>query len=226
MTKITKKNLIKSYSPKLKELGYSVLEDSFTIANGLFYKKIKPDLILCLGFTISSYSNRYTADFYLSKGYEFGYMLKDFPRNAYLRISYFLTLEERREIFNGTEWTGERMTDAWWDDLNESSVNSFINVLNCTESRFLKQDNLFKSINLSEKFKEFMFYIEETRKNLHTILNEKQMSYKYLPTKNTENVPIEWFQSAEMVLKEHNPKLIRETYVKLLGINAWRYYNL
>ena len=224
MIKITKKNIIKSFSEKLEILGYTFLEDDCKIANGLFYKKINPDLILTLGFTISSYSNRFTADFYLSRTFAFGYMLRDFPKNAYQRISYFLHDNERAEILKNTNWAEIGVKDAWWDNLESESINNFLEILNISENRFLNQENLVENIYSSKELNEFINLLRETTDSLSLIDSDKH--YKFLPIKNTENVPLEWFKSAEVVLTKYLPKLVRETYVKLVGINAWRLYNL
>jgi hypothetical protein len=142
MTKINKKNIISNYKDILEQRGFTFLDDNFTIANGLFYKKISSDLILLLGFTISNYSNGYTADFYLSKVFEFGYMLKGFPRNAYERISFFLTDDERKVLLRDSEWILDGIKDAWWNSLDNDSINSFMGVLEISEKRFYEQEGL------------------------------------------------------------------------------------
>ncbi|WP_315817063.1 hypothetical protein [Paraflavitalea speifideaquila] len=151
--KLAKAKLLKNLRNELFKMGYDEIKDSITAAEGLFIKRLPSNFYLSLGFTISNfYDSLFTADFYLSKTTLWGATWGDIPREAYKRVGAFLTKEERA-LYLDTIYNKEGVIDAWWSGDKDEDFDKFIQVVNITEERFLKQDGLFDKVENSSEVK-------------------------------------------------------------------------
>ena len=81
--KLTKAKLEKILTPSLESMGYTKFKDTISGFQGLYVKKISPDLFLTLGMTISRYFNdSFTGNFYLSKSTRIGSIWEIFLRKV------------------------------------------------------------------------------------------------------------------------------------------------
>ena len=202
--KLTKAKLIRVVKPGLEKLGYSLLKDSISGAQGLFGKKLSNGMYLTLGMTIHRfYDDAFTGNFYLSKTTDWAACWGDIPKNCYKRPGYFLSQEE-------LAFMKEKAPDIWWSGFNEDSVSSFIEVVEKTEPRFLSQEGLMEKIEHSSDVN--MLY-ETSRRMKDIVLNGEIMneSFQFLPKRNIDDIPMEWFKAAETVLLERG---------ELLNLNA------
>ncbi|ALR29408.1 MULTISPECIES: hypothetical protein [Chryseobacterium] len=89
-----------------------MFKNTVTKTDGLFIKKIKPDLYLTLGLNISRCNkNTFTGSFYLSKITNFASVWGDIPDNSSVRISSILNENEKRRFLGGEY----EPNDRWWN---------------------------------------------------------------------------------------------------------------
>lgn len=215
--KLTKVKLIQAIKPGLEKLGYLYLKDSISGAQGLFGKKITNEMYLTLGLTIHRfYDDAFTGSFYLSKTTEWAACYGDIPKECYKRPGYFLSKEELDSM-------NQKAPDIWWSGLNEESVASFINLIQKTESLFLSQDGLIEKIENSTDVD--ILYKRSLWVKRFVANKIPDIQYNFLPQKNIDNIPIDWFKAAEIVLAECEAPLKKQA-VKNLAADAYRQYLL
>lgn len=215
--KLTKVKLIQAVKPRLEKLGYLYLKDSISGAQGLFGKKISNEMYLTLGLTIHRfYDDAFTGSFYLSKTTEWAACYGDIPKECYKRPGYFLSKEE-------LDFMNQKAPDIWWSGLNEDSVASFVNLIQKTESRFLSQEGLIKRIEKSTNVD--ILYKRSLWVKRLVANRTPDIQYNFLPQKNIDNIPMDWFKAAEIVLAECEVLLKNQT-VKGLAADAYRQYLL
>lgn len=216
--KLTKKKLIQAVRPGLEQLGYLYLKDSVSGAQGLFGKKLPNGMYLTLGGTIHRfYDDAFTGDFYLSKTTENAACWGDIPKDCYERPGYFLSKEELASM-------NEKSPDIWWSGLNEESVSSFIEVVKKTEPRFLAQEGLIERIEQSSDVN--MLYTRSFKVKELILKGEKlEGSFEYLPLRNVDDIPMDWFKAAEIVIRQRG-ELLHPRIVKGLAADAYRQHIL
>ena len=63
----------------------------------------------------------------------------DIPHDSYKRISYVLTDEERVHY---SKEESPNVKDLWWDGMDETDVNSFLEIVELTYKRFSSDSDL------------------------------------------------------------------------------------
>jgi hypothetical protein len=221
--KLTKNKLIKLTKDQIESLNYREVKDTITGAQGLYIKLINKDLYLTLGLTISRYyESKFTGAFYLSKLTSWSMFGGDIPMSSYQRIGRFLTIEERSKLLE-IEYSKDGVIDAWWDVSSEQSIISFIEAIRITERRFLSQPHLMEDILGSNDVARFENRARLVTKKVNSIddVTYKDVMYKFIPTKPVDDIPIEWFKAAELVLIEEHA-VVNTNVVKNLGADAYR----
>ncbi|WP_184551106.1 hypothetical protein [Mucilaginibacter sp. FT3.2] len=218
--KLTKQKLIALSKKDLSSLGYQYVTDSITAAQGLYIKKVDDSLFLSLGLTISRhFDNIFTASYYLSKTTTWAAVWGDMPNESYVRIGHFLTQEEREKLLD-EQHSKIGIRDAWWDANDTNSLKYFFEAVSITESRFLSQPNLFDSVKNSVEIRN----MDELAKGVISMVNSNSYEdalYKFIPLKPVDNIPIEWFKAAELMIKDRRA-ILNENTVKRVAADAYR----
>ncbi|MBK9246545.1 MAG: hypothetical protein IPM69_00150 [Ignavibacteria bacterium] len=217
--KLTKAKLIKLVKSDLEKLGFIEFKDSTGSWQGLFCKKIRNELYLTLGLTIHRYYEcAFTADYYLSKTTLIGAVWGDIPKGIYERPSFILTDKEREVI-----QLQNMSKDIWFDSSDEKSVSDFLRMIKITEQRFINQPELIKEIEQSEDVK----ILSENTKTVKNLANNGNVIgvFKFLPSKEVDGIPMNWFKASEKVLHDTSGVLSLYT-VKSLAADAYRQYLL
>jgi len=212
--KLTKNQLIRLIRGQLGALGYQKIRDSIGISNGLFVKLISKDIYLTLGFTISSfYDSMFTAAYYLSKTTLWGAVWDDIPEESYKRVGDFLAKDERFRLLD-EEYCLDGVIDSWWDGANQTDINKFIETVSLTEERFLSQIDLIKKVNSSREVDQLFelgnMVIDKVKSN-----DFNSYECKYIPKQAIDDIPMIWFQAAEVVLSSSNEPLNINTVKRL-----------
>lgn len=215
--KLTKAKLTSKVKAPLEILGYTYFKESISGAQGFFSKKLENGFYLTLGLTIHRYiESDFTGDFYYSKTTRWSSVWGDIPKESYERPGFLMSTEERKVYFD-TE--NEKLRDYWWDGFDDSSVASFIEVIKLTESRLYKDPLLSQKIEDSLSVSQLKNYADEVKKFVISI-EKLNLSYSYLPDKEIDGIPIQWFKASEYILKMHEGILNKNT-VKALASDAF-----
>lgn len=103
--------------------------------------------------------------------------------------------------------------------VDDSSVSSFIEVIKLTESRLYKDPLLTEKIEDSLSASQLKNYADEVKKFVISI-EKLNLSYSYLPDKEIDGIPIQWFKASEYILKMYEGILNKNT-VKALASDAF-----
>lgn len=210
--KLTKAKLITKVKAPLATLGYLYFKNSISSAQGFFSKKLENGFYLSLGLTIDRYmESEFTGSFYYSKTTRWASVWGDIPTESYVRPGSLMSKEERRVYFD-TE--NDQLRDYWWDGFDDSSIASFIEVIKLTESRLYKDRLLTKKIEDSLSVSQLKNYADEVKKLVFDI-EKLNFTYSYLPDKEIDGIPMQWFKASEYILKEQNGILNKNTVKKL-----------
>lgn len=217
--RLSKIKLIKLVKPGLENLGFTEFKDSKGGWQGVFCKKVKSRFYLTLGLTIHRYyESAFTADYYLSKTTMIGATWGDIPDKCYERPSFLLT-DEERSIYPEDEINVTGSSDIWWDGSDEKSVSNFLRVIELTEPRFINQPDLLQKIEKSQDVTTLTIYSEAVNKLVAT--NELAGVFSFLPAKELDLIPVNWFKAAEKVLKD-NQEIVNGYTVIRLAADAYR----
>ncbi|WP_017733374.1 hypothetical protein [Nafulsella turpanensis] len=217
--KLTKAKLIKGVNKNLQDLGYLEFKDKVNGSDGLFIKVVN-GCFLSLGLIISRFDeSKFTASYYLSKSTRWGSVWGDIPKESYQRIGVFLTKGERYDLLD-SDFTEEGLVDSWWNGNDKNGIANFLVAVKVTEERFLKQKELFHKVNGSSEIRDFVNFSSAVAKMIDSGFQEK-LAYEFLPNKDLQGVPVDWYKAAEKVIEEKNGILNANT-VKLLAIDSWR----
>jgi hypothetical protein len=217
--KLTKAKLTRELRDELIKFGYKEFKDSITGANGLFIKIVRPGFFLTLGLNISRlYEERFTAELYLSKSTIWGAVWGDLPNDSYVRVGTFLTREERKLYLDDAYQTIDG--DAWWQNNRKGDIQKFLEALKITEGRLLNQIDLLKKIDNSIELRELIGQVNDVFDIVYTGAFDNR-SYKFIPEKEIDGIPMKWFKAAELVLMNEGRILNRNT-VKRLAADSWR----
>lgn len=215
--KLTKAKLTSKVKAPLAILGYTFFKESISDAQGFFSKKLENGFYLTLGLTIHRYmESDFTGNFYYSKTTRWSSVWGDIPKESYERPGFLMSTEEGKVYFD-TE--NEKLRDYWWDGFNDSSVASFIEVIKFTESRLYKDPLLTQKIEDSLSVSQLKNYADEVKKFVISI-EKLNLSYSYLPDKEIDGIPIQWFKASEYILKMHEGILNKNT-VKALASDSF-----
>ena len=221
----SKRSFKKKFSEALLAHNYFPVPGP-TLSSGLFFKIIKEKYILLLGLEFSRlYDERFTGSYYFSRSFEWGYMVRDYPVEAYQRVAYLLELKFRKKYLE-EKYRKKGVTDAWWTGFNETNILSFISTIKITEPLFLAQKNLIRNINNCKKYMEYVGMLEATAKLAQSNSFSINMELKHQPKNYVKNIEPAWYQAAEIVLNNQVSELVQQSYVKLVAVDAWRVANL
>lgn len=185
--KLTKALLIKSLRDKMEAQGYHYFKDSITGAQGLFAKKIGEDIYLTVGMTIHRYyDDAFTADLYLSKTTTIYCTWGDIPKKCRRRPGELLSPDENIQY-------GHR---GWWS--SESSIDDFLQSLRIAELRMCQDRSLLISINKSKEIENLYAIASKIRDNINSF---PDVPYSFIPKREIDSIPIDWFKATEFTLK-------------------------
>lgn len=217
--KLTKNRLLKLVGEDFQRMGYVHFDDGLFGSDGLFIKKVTNSLFLTFGLIISRhYDSLFTGSFYLSKSIRWGSIWGDIPKDSYKRVGMILTESERDVLFD-EQFRSRGVNDGWWDAANSNSVERFIEAVKISEQRFVNQSDLIPSIensiegNLLAEYASTAIDIFNSKRKANHVL-------KFIPSKPIKNIPLEWFEAAEVSLTNHNG-IISSNNVKFLATDAW-----
>ena len=91
---------------------------------------------------LADYSDRFSGSFYLSKTYDWAYIVRGFPMEGFQRVGHFLSADERVELLD-SEFCIPGVVDAWWIGYSNKSILRFASAVATGEPRFLGQDGAF-----------------------------------------------------------------------------------
>lgn len=221
--KLSKGRLTKLVKSGLENLGFVEFKDTVNGTQGFFTKKLESGLYLTFGLIIHRfYNDSFTGAFYLSKTTRWGSVWDDIPKESYRRPGYFLTYNER-SIYPESEINTIGSYDIWWNGSDERSILDFLRVIELTEPRFANQPDLIKKIENSQEIKTLSEYADRVKDLIGK--NQLDGSYKFIPSKEVDNIPMDWFKASEKVLND-TKGILNPNTVKLLASDAYRQYCL
>src|SRR5215472_10548696 len=219
-----KSRFIKEISAYMAALHYGPVPGPLKTCAALFYKKID-DLVLTVGLEFSTrYKERFTASFYLSKSFHWGYMLPGFPKRAFERFGKFLEAPERKHLLDPF-FAQPGVVDAWWIGFTSGSVESFLEALRLTESRFVEQPGLSDEVRNCEELKKHLVMVGEVVSGRRA-LKGPPPNLVHQPSRYAPPIPREYYWAAELVLAKHEPGLASVSFTDLLAVDSWRIENL
>ena len=215
MMKLTSAKLISKLKRRLQSLGFTYFKE--TGVTGTFKMKVDGDLYLTLSLTIDRwYDSMFTGEYSLSLTTRWGYTIGDIPRDSYKRISYVLSDEERTRY---SKEENPNVKELWWDGMDDTDVNSFLEIVELTYKRFSSDSDLVKRIHQSNDAKMLAKLSQETIDCV--IKGEFAQNLECQPDKEIDSIPFEWFKAAETVLKQ-NGSTLHEANVIQLASDAYR----
>lgn len=215
MMKLTSAKLISKLKRRLQSLGFTYFKE--TGVTGTFKMKVDGGLYLTLSLTIDRWNDSmFTGEYSLSLTTRWGYTIGDIPRDSYKRISYVLSDEERVHYSKGEN---PNVKDLWWDGMDESDVNSFLEIVELTCKRFSSDSDLVKRIHQSNDAKLLAKLSQETIDCVNK--GNFAQDLECQPDKEIDFIPFEWFKAAETVLRQ-NGSTLHETGVIVLASDAYR----
>ncbi|MNL27010.1 hypothetical protein D3C87_1485740 [compost metagenome] len=143
-------------------------------------------------------------------------MWGDIPDESYIRPGYLLSEIERKHYFN-TE--NRNLYDYRWSGFDNLSISHFVEIIKLTEVRLLNDNYLKNRIEDSIDVTKLSNYSSEVKKTVVKITSLNS-SYSFIPDKETDRIPMEWFKAAEYILKKHKGILNNNT-VKSLAADAF-----
>lgn len=183
--------------PHLQQLGYKCFKD------GVFAKKIKPDLYLSLSFTRHRfYDFAWTADYYFSITNTIGYCNGDIPLKCYERIGFLMTEDELKQYFCKEYNAGLTPKDVWWNGLEEESIIDFIEKVKLTETRLTSDQDLINAIHNSKSIKQLQEPILLIKKIFESGMFLENL--EFTPLTKVTRIPIGWYKAAETAMKQLN----------------------
>ncbi len=211
--KLTKTKLIKALKAKMENLGYYWFKDSISGAQGLFGKKVDDALYLTVGLNIHRlYDDAFTADLYLSKTTNIYCTWGDIPKDCIERPGFLMTDEELAIHRDGHNL----IKDIWWSC--ENTLDDFLFSIHLSELRMCHNDNLIRRINSSKDVASLYKISSRIKKVINSIPN---MTYSFVPEKEIDNIPIDWFKATEWTLCETGEK-INQKIVNFHASDAYR----
>ena len=215
--KLTKAKLIKSLKPGMENLGYHWFKDSISGAQGLFAKKVDDCLYLTVGLTIHRYyEDAFTADMYLSKTTNIYCTWGDIPKDCEERPGFLMTDEELAKY----QEDDCLIKDIWWSC--EKSLDDFLDAIRLSAPRMLQNDDLIRRIRSSKDVAKLCTISSMIKQNVGNI---PVAEYSFIPEKEIDNIPLEWFKAAEWALRKAGDYVNLNT-VKRHASDAYRQYVL
>ena len=216
---LSRRRLVEAVALGVGSLGYGRVAGPVSGALAVFYKRVD-QLILTLGLEASAhYEARFTGSFYLSRSFEWAYVVRGFPTAAYRRIGHFLTADERAEMLE-PEFCEVGVVDAWWTGFTPERVSVFVRAVELAEPRFRAQSGLREAVLECEGLRRHRQMLDEVVHLVET--GSAPEGGIFQPKQFPKDVPRDWFYGAELVLRRHRPESVNPKYVSLLALDAWR----
>ena len=222
--KLNKRILNKLVGPHLIARGFTEFKDSICGTSGLFVKQVDNGLYLSLGLNIHRfYDSMFTCDLYLSRTTRIYSCWGDIPSACCTRLGQLLNSDELLKFSSDNEC----VRDLWWDASNGNEI-SFFEVLDIAIARHIANDLLIASLQKSEDLTKLCKQASSVIEMIRCGSLDSQYSYHFIPDREIDGIPMEWFCAAEIVLRKD---IINETkylsnLVKQLAADAYRQYVL
>lgn len=222
--KLNKRILNKLVGPHLIARGFTEFKDSICGTSGLFVKQVDNGLYLSLGLNIHRfYDSMFTCDLYLSRTTRIYSCWGDIPSACCTRLGQLLNSDELLKFSSDNEC----VRDLWWDASNGNEI-SFFEVLDIAIARHIANDLLIASLQKSEDLTKLCKQASSVIEMIRCGSLDSQYSYHFIPDREIDGIPMEWFCAAEIVLRKD--KIIETKYlsnlVKQLAADAYRQYVL
>lgn len=218
---LKKIQLVRAVRKSLATLGYTSITESQSLSSGLFCKYLGDDFFLTIGLEIHRfYDCRYTCSYYYSKTTDWGQLECDIPKKCFQRIGVLFTEKERERYFG----KNSAAIDKWWESIDDVTVADFIETIKKTEPRIIGDISLRNEIEKSKTISQAV----SISKRICAVVREHSVptiQYDYLPPKEVDNIPMEWYKAAEFVRREANA-LISRNYVLYNAAEAYRRHML
>lgn len=215
--KLTKAKLIKVIKPEMENLGFHWFKDSISGAQGLFAKKVNGSLYLTVGLTIHRYyEDAFTADLYLSKTTNIYCTWGDIPKDCIERPGFLMTDEELAKYREGNSL----IKDIWWSC--DHSMDDFLCAIRLSAPRMYHNDDLIRRIRSSKEVENMWIISSKIKKNIGNI---PVTGYSFMPEKEIDSIPLDWFKATEWTLRELGEN-VNFRIVKFHASDAYRQYVL
>ena len=223
--KLNKRILNKLVGPHLIARGFTEFKDSICGTSGLFVKQVDNGLYLSLGLNIHRfYDSMFTCDLYLSGTTRIYSCWGDIPSACCTRLGQLLNSDELLKFSSDNEC----VRDLWWDASNGNEISRFFEVLDIAIARHIANDLLIASLQKSEDLTKLCKQASSVIEMIRCGSLDSQYSYHFIPDREIDGIPMEWFCAAEIVLRKD--KSIETKYlsnlVKQLAADAYRQYVL
>ena len=151
-------------------------------------------------------------------------MLGDIPSACYTRPGQLLNSDELLKFTSDND--GDR--DLWWDASNGNEIKCFFEVLDIAIARHIANDLLIASLQKSDDLTKLCKQVSSVIEMIRYGSLDSQYSCHFIPDRDIDGIPREWFCAAEIVLRKD---IINETkylsnLVKQLAADAYRQYVL
>ena len=215
--KLTKGKLIKALGSEMENLGYQWFKDSISGAQGLFAKKVNDSLYLTVGLTIHRYyEDAFTADLYLSKTTNIYCTWGDIPKDCIERPGFLMTNEELAKYREGNNL----IKDIWWSC--DNSLDDFLYAIHLTAPRMYDNGDLIRRIRNSKEVANLWNISSKIKKSVSNI---PDTGYSFIPEKEIDGIPLDWFKATEWTLREAGEN-INFKIVNFHASDAYRQYVL
>lgn len=223
--KLNKRTLNKLVGPPLIARGFTEFKDSICGTSGLFVKQVDNGLYLSLGLNIHRfYDSMFTCDLYLSRTTRIYSCWGDIPSACCTRLGQLLNSDELLKFSSDNEC----VRDLWWDASNGNEICRFFEVLDIAIARHIANDLLIASLQKSEDLTKLCKQASSVIEMIRCGSLDSQYSYHFIPDREIDGIPMEWFCAAEIVLRKD--KITETKYlsnlVKQLAADAYRQYVL
>ena len=223
--KLNKRILNKLVGPHVIARGFTEFKDSICGTSGLFVKQVDNGLYLSLGLNIHRfYDSMFTCDLYLSRTTRIYSCWGDIPSACCTRLGQLLNSDELLKFSSDNEC----VRDLWWDASNGNEISRFFEVLDIAIARHIANDLLIASLQKSEDLTKLCKQASSVIEMIRCGSLDSQYSYHFIPDREIDGIPMEWFCAAEIVLRKD--KIIETKYlsnlVKQLAADAYRQYVL
>lgn len=214
--------LVKIVKPALLELGFTYFPHKISWSGGVFCKKEPNDMFLTIGITMDRfYDCSFTFDLYYSTNTNIGSTYGDIPFGCYTRPGRLLTNEIRHKLTLPDEPEG-----LWWDSWDEGNLQIIKKALFFSEERLLGNTTLLDKVKKSADTKELLDQALDITQKVKNIKDDNTTKYKFVPSKITNGIPVDWFKAAEIICNEYNHGDINRFYVNTAVSDAYRIYTL
>jgi hypothetical protein len=216
----SQRQAIRTLSGQLKVLGYLGVPGPVSGATSVLYRPVH-GLVLTIGIQVSTrYANRFTASFYLSRSFEWGYLPDGFPEQAYRRIGRFLSAEERTCLLDPF-FSQVGVVDAWWIGFDKPVLSAFTEAVTLAEPRFVEQPGLVDAVSGCQALMRHECLLEEVA-SLARDMKQAPADLECQPSTYLKSAGAEWYWAAEVALRQQKREALKPQFVGMVALDAWR----